>query len=674
LGKLFNLKIGPKIFLGFGFFAVLILAVTLVSIYYLQGVGNRLVVVAEEDMVLQKAALELRLAVAEESDGVRGYLLSGDESLLDSFLTARGQFADTATELGNLVQSEEDSDLLADIRRHHAAFMGVADEQISVYEQGFPQTAVFLWKNLGSNIKATLDARLSEFIARQEQVIVADTQRTRNEQNQAVVVSVVLVALGLTIGIAGGVWSTRSITRPLAHLADTATRIEAGDLSLSARIEYMDEVGVTAQAFNNMTSRLRKLVDELETRVAARTHELEHLERLGRAIINTPPDASELPKVLEEHVPLMFPDSHVDICVSPDQILLHHPKHRIPVAPKAREWLCSAVQSGHYPPGTELPWGGQQTSREVISSPVIDFGTGDPVGGVLLSRQRGADATTNLLPAIQSLAAQVASALHGAEVYAQTLAYDRVEQELAMAGRIQASFLPSSVPTLPEWDLTATLLPTKETSGDFYDYIQLSNGRLGLLIADVTDKGMGAALYMALSRTLIRTYAVEKDATPESVFRAANRRILEDAHAGLFVTAFYGILDPINGTLTYSNAGHNPPYVLRVNGSDAIQELRRTGIPLGIYAGGDWEQRTVNLAPGDLLFLYTDGITEAQDVDGVFFDEERLQKVVKVNHGRSAEEIQNGVLSELNTFVGDAPQSDDITAMVIVRSTEEKAR
>jgi sigma-B regulation protein RsbU (phosphoserine phosphatase) len=401
---------------------------------------------------------------------------------------------------------------------------------------------------------------------------------------------------------------------------------------------------------------------------------LEHLEQLGRAIINTPPDASELPKVLEEHVPLMFPDSHVDICVSPDQILLHHPKHRIPVAPKAREWLCSAVQSGHYPPGTELPWGGQQTSREVISSPVIDFGTGDPVGGVLLSRQRGADATTNLLPAIQSLAAQVASALHGAEVYAQTLAYDRVEQELAMAGRIQASFLPSSVPTLPEWDLTATLLPTKETSGDFYDYIQLSNGRLGLLIADVTDKGMGAALYMALSRTLIRTYAVEKDATPESVFRAANRRILEDAHAGLFVTAFYGILDPINGTLTYSNAGHNPPYVLRVNGSDAIQELRRTGIPLGIYAGGDWEQRTVNLAPGDLLFLYTDGITEAQDVDGVFFDEERLQKVVKVNHGRSAEEIQNGVLSELNTFVGDAPQSDDITAMVIVRSTEEKAR
>ena len=171
---------------------------------------------------------------------------------------------------------------------------------------------------------------------------------------------------------------------------------------------------------------------------------------------------------------------------------------------------------------------------------------------------------------------------------------------------------------------------------------------------------------MALSRTLIRTYAVEHETQPGEVLAAANRRILADTHAGLFVTVCYGVLDPTSGELTYSNAGHNPPYLLSARDGNMIQELDRTGVPLGIIDGGTWQQRVVHLAPGDVLLLYTDGITEAQNAQEAFFDEESLREVVRANLGRSARDIQDSVIEEVGAFVGDAPQSDDITLMVVV--------
>ena len=172
---------------------------------------------------------------------------------------------------------------------------------------------------------------------------------------------------------------------------------------------------------------------------------------------------------------------------------------------------------------------------------------------------------------------------------------------------------------------------------------------------------------MALSRTLIRTYAVEYDTQPELALSAANRRILADTGAGLFVTVFYGVLDPLSGELTYSNTGHNPPYLLSARGGLAVQELDRTGVPLGILDGGTWQQGTAHINPGDVLLLYTDGITEAQNGEQSFFEEERLLEIVRGGLGRSAQDIQNEVIAQVNAFVGDAPQSDDITLMVVVR-------
>ena len=246
----------------------------------------------------------------------------------------------------------------------------------------------------------------------------------------------------------------------------------------------------------------------------------------------------------------------------------------------------------------------------------------------------------------------------------------RFAEELDLAGRIQASFLPSALPQIPGWQLSVVLKPARETSGDFYDINLLPNGRLGILIADVVDKGVGAALYMALSYSLFRTYALEHPARPELVLAAVNRRILIDTDTGQFVTVFYAILDPATGELTYSNAGHHPPLLLGSTDSDELQLLHRTGMALGVLQEAVWERRTIHLRRGDTLVLYTDGVTDAQNVGGEFFGQDRLLAAVQASRGQTAARVQENLVAQVAEFVGDAPQLDDIALVVAVRSAE----
>ena len=407
-----------------------------------------------------------------------------------------------------------------------------------------------------------------------------------------------------------------------------------------------------------------------------RSRELDQLEQLGRAIITAPLDASTLPQLLREHVPGMFPASQIEIRLFPEQTILNHPEDRPALPAPVWEWVRTTAQARHFLPQVARPWDthADPAADALVVVPVLDAETAQPIGGICVApleefSEAARLEVSRLLPAVQALAAQISSTLHSADVYAQTLAHQKVEQELSLAGEIQASFLPNVLPDVPGWQLAVTLEPARQTSGDFYDVIPLPNGRLGILVADVADKGTGAALYMALSRTLIRTYAVEHHTRPDYALRVANSRILTDTHIDLFVTVFYGIIDPITGTLTYCNAGHNPPYLLSTQKDGAVQKLTRTGLPLGIFRGETWQPRTAQLAPGDTLLLYTDGVTEAQDGQAAFFGESRLLAALQAHWGRPAQEVQAALLREIHTFVGDAPQFDDITMMVVVRET-----
>jgi serine phosphatase RsbU (regulator of sigma subunit) len=220
---------------------------------------------------------------------------------------------------------------------------------------------------------------------------------------------------------------------------------------------------------------------------------------------------------------------------------------------------------------------------------------------------------------------------------------------------------------------TATLIGVNALSAlatflHFSIIAPLPAGRLGLLVADVADKGTPAALFMALSRTLIRTYAVEHPTQPALALTAANRRICADTQSDLFVTVFYGVLDPASDALAYCNAGHNPPYLLRAADGGAVEKLGNTGLALGILDGDLWEEATIQVAPGDLLVLYSDGIPEAQNAAEAFFGEERLLRVLRHSRDRPAGEVQAAVLAEVRAFVGNAPQFDDLTLMILVRN------
>ncbi len=252
-------------------------------------------------------------------------------------------------------------------------------------------------------------------------------------------------------------------------------------------------------------------------------------------------------------------------------------------------------------------------------------------------------------------------------------ANERMARELSLAGEVQASFLLRELPGFPGWQLAATLQPARQASGDFYDFVSLPDAGLGIVMADVSDKGAGAALYMALSCTLIRTYARRYPAQPELVLGAVNRRILTDTNANEFVTVFYGILDPATGKLVYSNAGHCPPLHFRAGDDGDPQELAPTGIPLGILEDRAWRRKAVQIDRGDLLVLYTDGITEAHSEQAMLFGEGRLLESVRArlraagSQPPTAQAIQDAILADVRRFAGNTPQSDDIALAILLR-------
>jgi serine phosphatase RsbU (regulator of sigma subunit) len=224
------------------------------------------------------------------------------------------------------------------------------------------------------------------------------------------------------------------------------------------------------------------------------------------------------------------------------------------------------------------------------------------------------------------------------------------------------------VPDLPGYGLAAYYQPAREVGGDFYDFLELDDGRLGLVVGDVTDKGVPAALVMATTRTMLRASAQRLD-SPGEVLKRVNDVMVPDIPPNMFVTCLYAILDPATGRLHYANAGHDLPYRRRASGgAGGAEELRATGMPLGLLPGMGYEEKEIVLERGDSVLFYSDGLVEAHDPHREMFGFPRLQGLVGA-HRSGGQELVNFLLSELARFTGeDWEQEDDITLVTLERS------
>ena len=257
---------------------------------------------------------------------------------------------------------------------------------------------------------------------------------------------------------------------------------------------------------------------------------------------------------------------------------------------------------------------------------------------------------------------------HMAEWKEALLSRDKLvalQNELNVASQMQQSILPTSFPDTHEFQVYGNMAPARNVGGDFYDLVNMDNGRLGLAVADVSDKGVPAALFMMSSRTLLKGSAIGMG-DPGDVLSEVNTLLTENNETMMFVTLVYGVYEPESGKLTYANGGHCNPLVVHPDGSST--ELPQTnGVALGIMPDLDYHEDVATLNPGDTLILYTDGVSEAMNADGEEFGVERLQQVFVDQPPTGARMANEAVLQAVADFAGGTPQSDDVTCLVLYR-------
>ncbi len=271
------------------------------------------------------------------------------------------------------------------------------------------------------------------------------------------------------------------------------------------------------------------------------------------------------------------------------------------------------------------------------------------------------DAHQRLLAIIAGQSAQV---VENARLAESERALQRMKEEVRLASRIQSDLLPKESPAVPGYDIAGTTIPAQVVGGDLFDFIPMEGGRIALCLGDVSGKGLPASLLMANVQATLRGQTLLE--APASVcVERSNRLLVQSTSPEKFVTLFYGILDPGRHKLSFTNAGHNPPFQLTAG--NAIGHLSVGGVILGIMPDASFEEGSVALAPDDLVFIYSDGITEAMNTEEEQFGDERLVEVLCANRERTASGITNAVLDAVRAFAMGAPQADDMTMVVLKR-------
>lgn len=380
--------------------------------------------------------------------------------------------------------------------------------------------------------------------------------------------------------------------------------------------------------------------------MSALTHSISRIFRRGeRAEQPAAPDA--VPAPLSRQQPEVV---HVEISPN-DPLVAYLQSARGPIAINSLEIDSPAV-------------GAMRRAGIELAAPLVS--QGELIGLLNLGpRLSGQEYSRDDRKLLDSLAAQAAPALQVAQLVrhqaAEARSRERIEQELRVATMIQQNFLPKQLPDLEGWGVDAYYRPAREVGGDFYDFIDLSDGQLGIVIGDVTDKGVPAAMVMAATRSVLRASA-QRIVSPGTVLARVNDLMCPDMPPKMFVTCLYGVLDIASGRIRIANAGHNLPYVRTELGTI---ELRATGMPLGLIPDIVYEETEAVLEPGQTMLLHSDGVAEAHDEQREMFGFPRLLDVVGARAG--SDDVIGRVLGELERFTGSGREQEDDITLVAVR-------
>ncbi len=303
----------------------------------------------------------------------------------------------------------------------------------------------------------------------------------------------------------------------------------------------------------------------------------------------------------------------------------------------------------------------REETRSELAAPLIGSG-GKTIGVINLESDipnAYSEADLELLTLFASL---VAIAIEKANLHREMLEKRRLESELRIARQVMEALMPARAPVVRNFEIFGRMIPSAEVGGDYYDFIDVADGRLGIVIADVSGKGVPAALIMATFRASLHAL-LGNDFALRAVFSRLNRLLLESTHDRHFVTAFYGELDAEGRRMFYLNAGHNPPLFIREG--EPVRLLSTGGIPLGVLKNAAFSEDIVYFMPGDSLILYTDGITEAENAEGEPYGVHRLEQVVRRHLRRSASELCDAIIEDVRQHVDSETRSDDLTIVVV---------
>ena len=272
------------------------------------------------------------------------------------------------------------------------------------------------------------------------------------------------------------------------------------------------------------------------------------------------------------------------------------------------------------------------------------------------------------LEILTGVAQQVSLAIQNERLNQEMVERERLEKEIQLARQIQRTFLPSRLPTMPGWELDIRWQTARQVGGDFYDVFHSRQGKLGLVIADVSDKGLPAALYMTVTRTLIRAF-MQNTISPGRVLDRVNNLLLMDSQSGMFVTAVYASLDPARGILTCANAGHNRALLWRSK-DGSLEQLPKGEIALGVLENVHYSDKILEILPGDCLLFYTDGLTECFSPNGDTYGEERLEKIIQSTASHGVHQLLHAIEQSIIEFRATETISDDVTLLAIQRQPE----